>query len=171
MNKTEKAAFVAEFGEKLRACSVIVAAHYDGVTVAEIKKLRAKARQEGAFVQVVKNRLAKIALKGTDLEPVIGFLKGQTLLTYAVDPLAAPKAAVAFADINDKFKVQGGAFQGKAISAAEVKALSALPSLDVLRGQFVGLLQTPATRLAVVLQAPATQVARVLSAYADKNAA
>ncbi len=171
MNKTEKAAFVAQLSEALRSCSVIVAAHYDGVTVAEMNKLRAKARQEGAHVQVVKNRLAKIALAGTDLEPVVGFLKGQTILTYAIDPLAAPKTAAFFAGANDKFKLQGGAFQGKAISVADVKALSELPSLDVLRGQLIGLLQAPATKVATVLQAPAAQIARVLSAYADKNAA
>ena len=171
MDKARKREFVSDLASVFQSSAVIVAAHYDGLTVADMAALRAKAREEGAKVHVVKNRLAKIALHGSAIEAVAPLLKGQTVLTYANDPLAAPKAAAAFAAANDKFKLRGGAFQGRLLSADDVKALAALPPLDVLRAKIVGVLQAPAAKIVGVLQAPGAQIARVISAYANKEAA
>jgi large subunit ribosomal protein L10 len=128
-------------------------------------------RAAGASYKVAKNRLATRALEGTRFQGISPLLKGPTALAWSVDPVAVAKTAVEFAKTNDKFVVLGGALGTQTLSADGVKALAELPSLETLRAQLLGLIQTPATRIAGVLQAPGGQVARVLAAYAEKDAA
>jgi large subunit ribosomal protein L10 len=125
--------------------------------------------QAGATVKVAKNRLAKLALDGTDAAGIKDLFQGPTMVAYAADPVAAPKVASEFAKSNEKFVVLGGALGKTVMDAKAVKALAELPSLDQLRGKLIGLLQAPATKIAGVLQAPAGQLARVVNAYATKN--
>jgi large subunit ribosomal protein L10 len=127
--------------------------------------------QAGATVKVAKNRLAKLALDGTDAAGIKDLFQGPTMVAYAADPVAAPKVASEFAKGNEKFVVLGGALGKTVMDANAVKALAELPSLDQLRGKLIGLIQAPATKIAGVLQAPAGQLARVLNAYATKNEA
>ena len=93
---------------------------------------------------------------------------GPTAIAYSRDPVAAAKVAVEFANKNDKLRIVGGGLGDRQLDAEGVKALATLPSLDQLRARLIGLLQTPATRIAAVLQAPGAQLARVLDAYAKK---
>jgi large subunit ribosomal protein L10 len=97
--------------------------------------------------------------------------KGPTAIALSSDPVAAAKVAVEFAKTNEKLEIVGGALNSQVLDAAGIKALATLPSLDELRGKLLGMLQTPATRIASVLQAPAGQLARVLRAKADKGEA
>jgi large subunit ribosomal protein L10 len=117
---------------------------------------------------VAKNRLAKIALEGTEVNTIAPLLKGPTLLAYSGDPVAAPKVAVDFAKTHERLVILGGAMGKTALNPDGIKALAALPSLDELRAKLVGLIQAPATKIAQLLQAPAGQLARVLNAYASK---
>jgi len=149
----------------------IVVAHYTGLTVAQMNDLRSKMRVAGGTVKVAKNRLAKIALQGTESEGISNLFEGQTLIAYSDDPVTAPKVAVDFAKINDKLVVLGGAMGTTNLDAEGVKALASLPSLDELRAKLVGMIQTPATRIAQVVNAPAGQLARVFGAYARKDEA
>ena len=96
-------------------------------------------------------------------------LKGPTALAWSMDPVAVAKTAVDYAKTNEKFVVLGGALGKQTLDADGIKALADLPSLDTLRASLVGLIQTPATRIAGVLQAPAGQLARVFGAYAKKD--
>jgi large subunit ribosomal protein L10 len=130
--------------------------------------LRRQMRQAGASVKVAKNRLAKIALEGTDVASISSMLKGPTLIAYSGDPIAAPKVATDFAKGNEKLVILGGAMGKTALNADGVKALAALPSLDELRARLVGLVQAPATKIAQLVTAPAAKVARVVQAYASK---
>ena len=150
---------------------MVVVAHYAGLTVADMQKLRSQMKQAGASVKVAKNRLAKIALEGTDAATISGLLKGPTLLAYSTDPVSAPKVAVEFAKANDKLVILGGAMGATSLNANGVKALATLPSLDELRGTLIGLLQAPATKIAQLSTAPAAKLARVFGAYAKKDAA
>jgi large subunit ribosomal protein L10 len=150
---------------------VVVVAHYSGLTVAQMQTLRKQMKQAGARVQVAKNRLAQIALKGTDVASVGALLKGPALIAYSDDPVAAPKVAVAFAKDYEKFVLLGGAMGTTALDVDGVKALATLPSLDELRAKLVGLIQAPATKLAQLSTAPAAKLARVFGAYAAKDAA
>jgi large subunit ribosomal protein L10 len=150
---------------------VVVVAHYSGLTVADMTTLRSRMKAAGGSLKVAKNRLVKLALKGTDAEHISGLFQGPTVIAYSSDPVAAPKVASDFAKANEKFVILGGAFGKTNLDAGGIEALAKLPSLDELRGRIVGMLNTPATRIAGVLQAPAAQLARVFGAYAKKDEA
>ena len=171
MDRTAKADLVSTLNGVFANTSVVVVAHYKGLTVAEMQKLRAQMKQAGATVKVTKNRLANIALDGTDVASIKPLLKGPTLLAYSSDPVAAAKVAVEFAKANDKLVILGGAMGTTALNPDGVKALASLPSLDELRGKIVGLIQAPATKIAQVVNAPAAKLARVFGAYATKDEA
>ena len=171
MERAEKREFVTELNEVFKASGSVVVARYAGITVAQMNDLRTKMRAAGGTVKVAKNRLAKIALQGTESEGMSDLFQGQTLIAYANDPMIAPKVAMDFAKTNDKLVVLGGALGKTNLDANGVKALASLPSLDELRAKLVGMVQTPATRVAGVLQAPAGQLARVFGAYAKKDEA
>jgi large subunit ribosomal protein L10 len=171
VDRAEKKEAVAALHEVFSKTGVVVVAHYSGLTVAQLQKLRKQARDEGAIVQVAKNRLAKIALDGTDVASIGALLKGPTLIAHSSDPVAAPKVAVAFAKDHDKFVILGGAMGKTALNVDGVKSLATLPSLDELRGRLVGLIQAPATKLAQLSTAPAAKLARVFGAYAKRDAA
>jgi large subunit ribosomal protein L10 len=149
----------------------VVVAHYSGLTVAQMQKLRSEMKKAGATVKVAKNTLVKIALDGTDVASIGSLLKGPTVLAYANDPVAAPKVAVAFAKENDKLVILGGAMGTTSLNVDGVKALATMPSLDELRAKLIGLLQAPATKIAQLATAPAAKLARVVGAYANKDAA
>jgi large subunit ribosomal protein L10 len=171
VDRAEKREFVSELNEVFKASGSVVVASYSGVTVAQMNDLRSKMRAQGGTVKVAKNRLAKIALQGTESEKINNLFKGQTLICYANDPMIAPKVAADFAKTNDKLVIIGGAMGTTTLDAEGVKALATLPSLDELRAKLVGMIQTPATRIAGVVQAPAAQLARLFSAYATKDEA
>jgi large subunit ribosomal protein L10 len=169
VERAEKREFVSELNEVFKASGSVVVASYAGVTVAQMNDLRSKMRAQGGTVKVAKNRLAKSALQGTESEKINNLFKGQTLICYASDPITAPKIAADFAKTNDKLVIIGGAMGATALDAEGVKALATLPSLDELRAKLLGMIQTPATRIAAVVQAPAAQLARVFAAYAKKD--
>ena len=171
MDRAEKKELVETLNAVFKAANVVVVAHYSGLTVAQMQNLRRQMRQAGATVKVAKNRLAKIALDGTDVASIGSLLKGPTLIAYSGDPVAAPKAAVDFAKGHERFVILGGAMGKTALNPDGVKALAALPSLDELRAKLVGLIQAPATKIAQVVTAPAAKVARVVQAYASKSEA
>jgi large subunit ribosomal protein L10 len=133
--------------------------------------LRRQMKQAGAAVKVSKNRLAKIALEGTDVASIGSLLQGPTVIATSNDPVAAPKIAVEFARTNEKFVILGGAMGTTVLNLDGVKALASLPSLDELRGKIVGLIMAPATKLAQLTNAPAAKLARVVQAYASKGEA
>ncbi len=171
MERAEKREFVAALNEVFSNTNVVVVAHYAGLSVAQMTALRARVRDAGGSVKVAKNRLVKLALQGTDLEHMADLFTGPTVLVYSDDPVAAPKAAVDFAKANDKLVILGGALGSSNLNADGVKALATLPSLDELRAKLVGMIQTPASRIAQVVNAPAGQLARVFGAYAKKDEA
>ncbi|MCU0831785.1 MAG: 50S ribosomal protein L10 [Rhizobiaceae bacterium] len=171
MEKAEKRELVAQLNTVFSGTGSVVVAHYTGLTVAQMSDLRTKMRAVGGTVKVAKNRLAKIALQGTEAEGMSGLFKGQTLIAYSADPVAAPKVAVDFAKTNDKLVILGGAMGKTTLDQDGVKALATMPSLDQLRAKLVGMIVTPATRIAQVVSAPGAQIARVLNAYSQKDAA
>ncbi len=148
---------------------VVVVAQFQGLSVAEVTELRRGMQDAGAKFRVTKNRLAKIALADTSYDPIAELFTGPTAIAYSEDPVAAPKAVVDFAKKNDKLVVVGGGLDGNLLTPDEVKALASLPSLDELRAKIIGMINTPAQRIASVLQAPAGQIARVLNAHAEQG--
>ena len=171
MDRSGKQKLVSEIKETISDAQLVVITQQSGLTVAEVSDLRRKMRAAGAGYKVAKNRLAQIALKGTKYEGLANLLKGPTAIAYSSDPVAAAKVAVTFAKGNEKLTIVGGSMGADVMGPDAVKALATLPSLDELRAKLLGMLQTPATRVATILQAPAGQLARVFGAYAKKGEA
>lgn len=169
MDRSQKEAVVAEMNDVFTNAGVVVVAQYSGLTVAEMTEMRVKMREAGASFKVTKNRLARLALEGTDYGSLSDKLKGPVGIAFSDDPVVAPKVVTEYAKANDKLIVLGGAMGETELDADGVKSLASLPSLDELRGKLVGLVQAPATKIAGVVQAPASQLARVLSAKAEQG--
>jgi large subunit ribosomal protein L10 len=159
MDRTQKQAFIGDLASRIASAKSLVVAHYRGLTVKELSALRRQMRAEGGEVQVAKNRLAKLAFKGTQFEALSDIMTGPTLLAFSADEIAPSRVSQKFADTNNKLVVIGGSMNGKVLSTAEIKAISELPSLDGIRGKLIG-----------ILQAPGAQLARVTQAYATKDA-
>ncbi|MCE7797906.1 50S ribosomal protein L10 [Sphingobium sufflavum] len=171
MDRKEKAGLVSSLNASVQTQGVVVVTRNLGMTVAQSTVLRQKMRDAGATYKVTKNRLAKIAIEGTDYAGIADLLTGPVGLATSSDPVTAAKIAVEFAKTNDKLEIVGGGMGTQVLDAEGIKALAALPSLDELRAKIVGLVQAPATKLATVVQAPASKLARVFNAYAEKDAA
>jgi large subunit ribosomal protein L10 len=169
VDRAAKKELVATLNGIFRETNVVVVAHYSGLNVAQMQTLRKQMKHAGASVKVAKNRLAKLALEGTDAAAIVPLLKGPTVIAYSGDPIAAPKVAADFAKANEKFVILGGAMGKTALDPNAVKALAALPSLDELRAKIIGLIMAPATKIAQLVNAPAAKVARVVQAYASKG--
>ena len=169
MDRAGKKELVSTLNSAFKDTGSIVVAHYSGLTVANLQKLRREMKKQGATVKVAKNRLVKIALNGTDVASISPLLQGPTILAYAKDPVAAPKVAVDFAKAHDKLVILGGAMGTTSLNVDGVKALATMPSLDELRAKLVGLIQAPATKLAQLQTAPASKLARVFGAYAKSE--
>ncbi|WP_022686939.1 50S ribosomal protein L10 [Sphingomonas phyllosphaerae] len=171
MDRSQKTSAVAELNRNFSEVAVVVVTRNLGMTVAQSTDLRNRMRDAGATYKVSKNKLARIALDGTDYGSISDMLTGPVGLATSTDPVAAAKVAAEFAKTTDKFEIVGGAMGATPLDVAGVQALATLPSLDELRAKIVGLIVAPATKLATITQAPAAQIARVLAAYSEKEAA
>jgi large subunit ribosomal protein L10 len=171
LERAEKSEVVTRLNQAFQDARTVVVAQYAGLTVADMTTLRGRMRAAGGSVKVAKNRLVKLALQGTDVAHMTDFFTGPTMIAFSSDPVAAAKVTVDFAKTNEKLVIVGGAFGKTNLNPDGVKALAAMPSLDELRARLVGMLQTPATRIASVVAAPAAQIARVIGAYARKSEA
>lgn len=168
MDRERKREFVAGLAQVFAETSMVVVTRNQGLTVAEATDLRRRMRAAGATYRVAKNRLATRALEGTKFVGLQPLLKGPTALAWATDPVAVAKAAVDYSKANEKLVVVGGALGERALDAAGVRALAELPPLEQLRANLLGLIGTPATRVAGTVQASAGQLARVFGAFARK---
>lgn len=171
MDRTQKEELVASLNGLFGSSTLVVVTCPLGLTVAEATDLRRQMREAGAGFKVTKNRLTRLALKGTKFEALSDLFTGPTAIAYSDDPVAAARIAVQFADKNNRLRILGGGLEEKVLDESSVTALAKLPSLDELRGKLIGMLNTPATRVASVLQAPGGQLARVMNAYATKGEA
>ncbi len=158
MNREEKAQLLSELNELFQGAEIIVVSHYKGLTVEEVSELRNNIRKAGAGFRVTKNRITRLALKGTKFENLSDLFTGPTAIAFANDPISACKACVEFAKANEKLIIVGGAMGTGVLSIDEIKKLATIPSLDELRAKIIGL-----------LQAPAAQLARVTKAYSEKE--
>lgn len=171
MDRAQKEKVVEELGQIFESSGVVVVAHYEGMTVAQMQDLRASMREAGGSVRVAKNRLAKIALEGKPCASIGQLLTGMTVLAYSEDPVAAAKVADAYAKKNEKFEILGGAMGDTALDQAGVKAVAAMPSREELIASIVGCIGAPASNIAGAIGAPASNIAGILSTLEEREAA
>ena len=171
VDRAQKEKVVEELGQIFESSGVVVVAHYEGLTVANMQALRAQMRAVGGSVRVAKNKLAKIALEGKPCESIGNLLTGMTVIAYSEDPVAAAKVADAYAKTTEKFVILGGAMGNTALDAAGVKAVAGMPSREELIASIVGCIAAPAANIAGAIGAPASNIASILSTIEDKAAA
>ena len=170
MDRAQKEKVVEELGQIFESSGVVVVAHYEGLTVAEMQDLRGRMREAGGSVRVAKNRLAKIALEGKPAASIANYLTGMTVLAYSEDPVAAAKVMDKYAKDNEKLVVLGGAMGETALDPAGVKAVASMPSREELIASIVSQIGAPAANIAGAIGAPASNIASILSTIEDRAA-
>ena len=168
MNREQKAKLIENLNATFSDAAVIVVTKQSGLTVSESSSLRNKMRENGARYQVAKNRIVKIAIKGTKYENISELFSGPTAIAFSEDPVSAPKIVSNFAKENEKLSIVGGGIDGKILSVKEIEDLGSLPSLDELRAKIVGLLTAPAQKIANLNVNVASQLVRILASKPDK---
>ncbi len=171
LNFTQKQAVVSEVSELAAEAETAIAAEYIGLSVGQMTEFRAKAREEGVSVRVVKNTLARRAFEGTAFECMNDSLKGPLVLVFSGnDPGAGARLVQDFSKENEKLVTRAIVLYGKLRPAEDLAVLAKMPTLDVARAQFLSVLKSPQTNLVRVFSAPSNQFVRVMSAYATKHA-
>ena len=171
LNLDEKKAVVAEISAQVVGAQAMVVAEYRGVTVAAMTQLRAKARQSGVYLRVLKNTLARKAIKETPFAGLADQMVGPLAYGISRDPVAAAKVMQEFAKANDKFVIRAGAMPNKVLSVQEVTALASMPSRDELLAKLLGTMQAPIAQFVRTLNEVPTKFVRGLAAVRDQKQA
>ena len=171
MNRTEKHTEVERLKEKFSKAKILLLTDYKGLKVEEVNKLRLELRTKAqARMKVVKNRLAKIAVCGTNLEFLADHFVGTTAVTMtSADPTQAAKILVKFAKDHEKVKFKVAGMDGRVLTEKQVQALAMLPSREELLAKLLGSLQAPARNWVMVLAQIPRQLVNVLAAVRDKK--
>lgn len=158
LNLEDKKAVVAEIAAQVATAQTIVVAEYRGIEVSSMTKLRAKAREQGVYLRVLKNTLARRAIADTPFAGLADQMVGPLVYGISEDPVAAAKVLNDFAKVDNKIVIKAGSYDGKVLGTAEVAELASIPSRDELL-----------SKLLFVMQAPVSGMARVLAAVAEKK--
>ena len=157
LNVQDKKAIVADVGAQLAGAQTVVLAEYRGIPVEQLTKLRASARDQGVYLRVLKNTLARRAAQGTQFEPLADSMVGPLIYGISADPIASAKVLQGFAKTQDLLVIKAGLYNGKLLDVAGVKALATIPSRDELLSQLLGVMLAPVSAMARVLGAVAAQ--------------
>jgi len=159
LNLEDKKAVVAEVSAQVAQAQTMVIAEYRGIPVGELTTLRARARQNGVYLRVLKNTLARRAVQGTSFEPLASEMAGPLIYGISADPIAPAKVLNDFAKEQNALVIKAGSYNGKVMDAGAVKALASIPGRNELIAMLLG-----------VMQAPVSGMARVLAAVGEKKA-
>jgi large subunit ribosomal protein L10 len=169
LNLEQKQQVVAEVAAQLAKAQAVIVAEYRGLDVGRVTQLRAKARQSGLYLRVLKNTLARRAVKGTPFEKLSDQMVGPLMYGIASDPVAGAKVIAEFAKDNELFVIRGGAMANTKMSDKDVKALALLPSREELIARLMGTMQAPVAKLARTLNEVPGKFVRTLAAYRDQK--
>lgn len=158
MNREEKSKFVEEIREKINGKTSLIVVHYQGLTVQQMGRLRGEMHRSGVSLQVVKNRLMKIAVQNSDFEKITDKFTGPVAIAYADDSISAAKVLFKFAKTNENLKIIAGIVDKELVDISRIEYLASIPSLDEVRAKIIGLINAPASKLA-----------RVFNVYGSKD--
>jgi len=167
LSMEEKQAVVAEIAAQVAGAQAIVLAEYRGLQVGSMTELRRKARRSGVYLRVLKNTLARRAVKDTPFEKLAENMSGPLIYGISTDPVATAKVMNEFAKGNEKFVIRAGAMPNAVISAKEVTALASLPSREDLLAKLMGTLQAPIAQALRTLNEVPARFVRTLAAVRD----
>ena len=165
----QKQATVSEVATTLQGAQSLIVAEYRGLNVERITQLRSKARKSGVWLRVLKNTLARRAVKGTPFEKLSDQMVGPLMYGISQDPVAGAKVLSEFAKENELFVIKAGAMPNAVMSAQDIKALSQLPSREELLAKLLGTMQAPMTKLVRTLNEVPGKFVRTLAAYRDQR--
>lgn len=168
MNRDQKADLVSSMRESLTSSNFVVLLHYRGLSDKQLYDFRVNLKSKGAKLKILKNTLAKVAIKGSDLEVLTPYLSGPTAIAYANDPVSLAKATIESIKGNEALKIQVGYLNKSILSKDAIDSLSKLGSLEEVRSSFLGLLQGAQSKFVRVLNAPASGMVNVLNAASKK---
>ena len=164
LNLEQKQAAVAEIAAQLAKAQAVIVAENRGLTVEAVTSLRAKARKSGLYLRVLKNTLARRAIKGTPFEKLTDQMAGPLMYGIAQDPVAGAKVLSEFAKDNERFVIKGGAMPNVLMSTKDVKALATMPSREELLAKLVGTMQAPIVKLVRTMNEVPGRFVRTLAA-------
>ena len=167
LNLEQKQAVVAEVAAKLQGAQTVIVAEYRGLDVERITQLRARARKSGVYMRVLKNTLARRAVKGTPFEKLSEKMVGPLMYGISADPVAGAKVISEFAKENELFVIKAGAMPGSLMSDKDVKALAQLPSREELLAKLMGTMQAPVAKLVRTMNEVPGKFVRTLAALRD----
>lgn len=165
----QKQAMVSEVATKLQGAQSLIVAEYRGLNVERVTQLRSKARKSGVWLRVLKNTLARRAIKGTPFEKLSEQMVGPLMYGISQDPVAGAKVLSEFAKENELFVIKAGAMPNAMMSAQDIKALAQLPSREELLAKLLGTMQAPVTKLVRTMNEVPSKFVRTLAAYRDSK--
>lgn len=167
LNLEQKQAVVTEIAAQLAKAQTVIVAEYRGLNVGAVTKLRAKARTSGIYLRVLKNTLARRAVKGTPFEKLSDQMSGPLIYGISQDPVAGAKVLAEFAKDNELFVIKGGAMPNVLMSPTDVKALATMPSREELLAKLLGTMQAPMAKLVRTMNEVPGKFVRTLAAVRD----
>ena len=167
MNREQKELFVQNLKSIITENSLVLVFHYRGMSVTDMTDIRVQSFNSGCNIKVTKNRLTKLALEGSDKAALSEFFDGPTAIAYSSDPVQLTKLLTNFAKNNSNLVILGGIMDNEILSVEKIEILSKLPSLEGIRAQLIGLISSPAQKIASVLTVPSGDLARVFNAYSN----
>lgn len=172
LNLEQKKAVVAEIAEVAGSAYSAIAAEYSGLTVEEMTELRAKARESGVFIRVVKNTLARRAFEGTDFACMAEGLTGQLILAFSQeDPGSAARVIKDFSKEHDKLVVKLVSIGGKLLAAADIDTLAKMPTYDQAISMLMAVMKAPVEKLARTMNEVPGKLVRTVAAVRDAKEA
>lgn len=169
LNRQEKAVVVDEVSAQVANAASIIVAEYRGLEVEAITKLRKQAREQGVYLRVLKNTLARRAVAGTPFEKLSDQMVGPLIYGISPDPVGAAKVLANFAKGTDKLVLKAGALPGNVLDVNGVKALATMPSREELLATLLGTMQAPVTKFVQTLNEVPGKFVRTVAALRDSR--
>ena len=159
MNKEQKKNYISDMTAQFENSEAVLVTHYQGLTVSQLDKLRAEMRDHGIQFKITKNRITKIALENSRCKDIKSLFTGPTAVALSNDAITSAKILTKFSKDNKNLKILGGIMGKEILDVAAVQNVATLPTLDEARAQIVGILRSPAQKIASILLAPASKIA------------
>ena len=159
MSKEKKQVYISEMSSQLDKAEAVIVAHYQGLTVKQLDELRKKMREHGIQFKITKNRITKLPLEKTSRKDLSNLFSGPTAVAMSDDAITSAKILTNFSKENQNLKILGGIMGKDLLDVAGVKNIATLPTLDEARAQIVGILSSPAQKIASILLAPGSKIA------------
>lgn len=170
MKRAEKAEVVDEIKTLLAGAKVAMLADYRGLSVSELTELRKLLRKQGVVLRVVKNSLARLATRATELQELETHIVGPTALVFGQgEPTVAARLLASYAKTKSNFQIKAGYVEGRVLAKQEALALADLPPREVLIAKLAGVMQSPLRGLAVALEGPLRSFLKALEAVRQKK--